>query len=379
MAQSRTDELFDALRARGLRTRVARALSEAATAAGSGAASGQKVATERDQRPAQAGRRSRGSRHRQRHGEAQRGGEEGRCDAQDAGDQAQHRARRRRPPRASARRLVVERDAQVERRRASRRGTTRKAQRRRRKASTTRKATHVALVRLLAREAQHLSERYPQRAFSLPPDATEVVLVRHGASAAAVPGEPFPLVLGRGDPPLSPEGEQQAAAVADRLAGEPLAGALRHAAAPHRRRPRRRWPSARGSTPSPIEDLCEVHLGEWEGGEFRIRVAQGDQTALQLLREERWDLIPGAESARRARGARRGGHRRDRRRDRPGRDGRRGRARRRHRRGLPSGHRQPPVRVHPLRQRLDHAARRARRRSLAAAQLQRHRAPLTAL
>ncbi|HEV3002578.1 MAG TPA: phosphoglycerate mutase family protein, partial [Solirubrobacteraceae bacterium] len=58
-------------------------------------------------------------------------------------------------------------------------------------------------------------ERYPQRAFALPPDATEVVLVRHGASVAAVPGQPFPLVLGRGDPPLSPEGEAQARAVAE--------------------------------------------------------------------------------------------------------------------------------------------------------------------
>ena len=42
--QSRTDELFDTLRARGLRTRVARALSDAAAAGRSGAATSQKTA-----------------------------------------------------------------------------------------------------------------------------------------------------------------------------------------------------------------------------------------------------------------------------------------------------------------------------------------------
>jgi probable phosphoglycerate mutase len=122
-----------------------------------------------------------------------------------------------------------------------------------------------------------------------------VVLVRHGASAAAVPGEPFPLVLGRGDPPLSPEGVEQAVAVADRLAGEDLAGLF---VTPLRRTAETAAPLAKrtGLEPVAIEDLCEVYLGEWEGGQFRIRVAQGDETAMRLLREERWDLIPGAET-----------------------------------------------------------------------------------
>jgi hypothetical protein len=44
MAQSKTDELFEMLRARGLRTRVARTLSDAAGAGRSGAASSQKAA-----------------------------------------------------------------------------------------------------------------------------------------------------------------------------------------------------------------------------------------------------------------------------------------------------------------------------------------------
>ena len=140
-----------------------------------------------------------------------------------------------------------------------------------------------------------MAERYPQRAFALPPDATEVVLVRHGASEAAVPGQPFPLVLGRGDPPLSQQGREQAQAVAARLAGEPLVALF---VTPLRRTAETAAPLAEraGLDPSAVEELCEIHLGEWEGGEFRIRVADGDPLALRLLAEERWDLIPGAES-----------------------------------------------------------------------------------
>ncbi len=67
-----------------------------------------------------------------------------------------------------------------------------------------------------------MPETYHQRQFALPPGATEVILVRHGASAPAVPGEPFPLLDGHGDPPLAPEGAAQAEAVAVRLAREDL-------------------------------------------------------------------------------------------------------------------------------------------------------------
>src|SRR3954462_3106862 len=77
-----------------------------------------------------------------------------------------------------------------------------------------------------------MPESYPQRAFAPPPDATEVVLVRHGASAAAVPGEPFEEVEGQSDPPLAPEGERQARAAGPRpRAGRSAAGARRGLAA----------------------------------------------------------------------------------------------------------------------------------------------------
>jgi 2,3-bisphosphoglycerate-dependent phosphoglycerate mutase len=134
-----------------------------------------------------------------------------------------------------------------------------------------------------------------QRPFILPPGATEVVLVRHGASAVAVPGAPFPLVDGRGDPPLSEAGEKQAAAVAERLAKENIA---RIFITPLRRTARTADPlaAAMGLGYTVIEDLAEVRLGDWEGGEYRIRAACGDPIVRRAFEEERWDIIPGGES-----------------------------------------------------------------------------------
>src|SRR5215217_6114150 len=138
-------------------------------------------------------------------------------------------------------------------------------------------------------------ETYHQRQFALPPGATEVILVRHGASAPAVPGVPFPLIDGHGDPPLAPEGAVQAEAVAVRLAREDLRAIF---VTPLQRTHASAAPlSARtGLPPAVVPDLVEVSLGEWEGGEFRIRMAEGDPIAIQAVAEERWEVIPGAET-----------------------------------------------------------------------------------
>jgi probable phosphoglycerate mutase len=122
------------------------------------------------------------------------------------------------------------------------------------------------------------------------------VLVRHGASAAAVRGEPFEALEGHADPPLSPEGERQALAVAERLAGEELD---RLFVTTLRRTAQTAAPLAerKGLEPVAIADLREVGLGEWEGGELRIRAAQGDPRFFEVIDAERWDVIPGAEPA----------------------------------------------------------------------------------
>ncbi len=142
-----------------------------------------------------------------------------------------------------------------------------------------------------------MATRYHQRGFALAADATELVLVRHGASAPAVDGQPFQSLHGHGDPPLAPEGELQAEAVARRLAAPAHAPAAlfvtglqrtAQTAAPLAQRT--------GLEAQVVWELREVNLGEWEGGVLRIRVAEGDPLAKRLFDEQRWDVIPGAES-----------------------------------------------------------------------------------
>jgi len=140
-----------------------------------------------------------------------------------------------------------------------------------------------------------VAQTYPQRGFQLPPDAVDLLLIRHGASAAAVPGEPFELLEGQADPPLAPEGAEQARKVAAWLANERISSLF---VTPLRRTAQTAAPMAErtGLVPQVVPELREIFLGEWEGGEFRIRVAQGDPLSIRLFEEERWDVIPGAES-----------------------------------------------------------------------------------
>ncbi len=140
-----------------------------------------------------------------------------------------------------------------------------------------------------------LSQSYPQRAFAVPADATELIVIRHGASAALEQGKPFPLVGSHGDPPLAPDGLRQAEGVAERLGGEPLRALF---VTPLQRTAQTAAPlaAATGLEPAVLEDLREVHLGEWEGGEYRIRMAERDPLAMRALTEERWDVIPGGET-----------------------------------------------------------------------------------
>jgi probable phosphoglycerate mutase len=138
------------------------------------------------------------------------------------------------------------------------------------------------------------SEGFQQRQYAPPPEATELVLVRHGASAVAIPGAPFPLFEGQGNPELAPEGRAQAERVAARLAGETFTGLF---VSPFARTIQTAEPiaAACGLEPETIGELREVHTGELEGGAFRIAVAEGDPRIARLFVEERWDVIPGAE------------------------------------------------------------------------------------
>ncbi|NLT06464.1 MAG: histidine phosphatase family protein [Solirubrobacterales bacterium] len=136
--------------------------------------------------------------------------------------------------------------------------------------------------------------RNPQRPFRLPPDSIEILFVRHGA--AGVEAGPVDLFQGQCDHPLEPLGEEQAARAADRLAERDLAAIF---TSPLRRTRQTAAPLAErtGADPVVVPGLREVHLGEWEAEhEFPSRVAARDPLIAELIRSERWDTIPGAES-----------------------------------------------------------------------------------
>jgi 2,3-bisphosphoglycerate-dependent phosphoglycerate mutase len=137
--------------------------------------------------------------------------------------------------------------------------------------------------------------RFSQVPYVGPPGSTELFLVRHGASADAVEGEDFELLEGHGNPPLSDIGRQQAELVGARLAQHTFDALY---VTTLRRTAETAAPLVRltGLTPQVEPDLREVSLGEWEGGLFRQKVADGDPVAVRMLAEERWDVVPGAES-----------------------------------------------------------------------------------
>ncbi len=128
-----------------------------------------------------------------------------------------------------------------------------------------------------------------------PPGSTELLLVRHGASADAVEGEAFELVEGQGDPPLSEVGRHQADQVALRLVRDPFDGMY---VSTLRRTAETAAPLVERTGIHPVvdADLREVFLGEWEGGHLRQKAVDRDPMFEQMLREQRWDVVPGAES-----------------------------------------------------------------------------------
>jgi 2,3-bisphosphoglycerate-dependent phosphoglycerate mutase len=142
---------------------------------------------------------------------------------------------------------------------------------------------------------QDSQEVYRQYRFALPPGATDLLIVRHGESAPARLDQPAPRRDGHSDPALAPEGVEQAARLADRLAHEQIDAIY---VTTLQRTAQTAAPLARrlGIDPQVEPDLREVFLGEWEGVAFRKYVSEGHPTAVQMFLEKRWDVIPGAES-----------------------------------------------------------------------------------
>ncbi|HEU5035232.1 MAG TPA: histidine phosphatase family protein [Mycobacteriales bacterium] len=139
------------------------------------------------------------------------------------------------------------------------------------------------------------SKTYRQYRFSLPEGATDLLIVRHGESAPARLDVPAPRVEGHSDPELAPEGREQAEQLADRLAHEHIDAIY---VTTLRRTVETAAPLAArlGLEPRVEPDLREIHLGDWEGVAFRKYVSEHHPIAVQMFLEQRWDVIPGAES-----------------------------------------------------------------------------------
>lgn len=88
---------------------------------------------------------------------------------------------------------------------------------------------------------------------------------------------------------------EQAARIADRLGDSDVSAIY---VTPLRRTAETAAPLAArlGLTPVVEPDMIEVHLGEWEEGRYRQKMAEGDPLAAEVIRQERWDVVPGAES-----------------------------------------------------------------------------------
>jgi probable phosphoglycerate mutase len=115
--------------------------------------------------------------------------------------------------------------------------------------------------------------------------AAELVLVRHGATAA-----PGSFVDGQSDPPLSARGLDEARRTAARLAQEAIDGLF---VTPLRRTEQTAAPlaAATGLAPAVVAQLREVHLGDFEAGTSTWT----PDLIREVLKHERWDIGAGAE------------------------------------------------------------------------------------
>ena len=140
-----------------------------------------------------------------------------------------------------------------------------------------------------------MPKEYRQPVYRPPEGATDILLIRHGESQPAIPGQSFPMKDGHGDPALHPMGEEQAVAVGARLRTAPLAAIYvttlqrtHQTAAP--------LAGHLGLTPMIEADLREVHLGDWDGGLYRIKAASGDPIYKRAVASQEYGEIPGAET-----------------------------------------------------------------------------------
>jgi 2,3-bisphosphoglycerate-dependent phosphoglycerate mutase len=139
-----------------------------------------------------------------------------------------------------------------------------------------------------------VTEEIRQLKFAAPPGACRLLLLRHGETTPVRDGVAVPLLEGQSNPDLDPVGIEEAQRAADRLAAEEVAAIY---VTPLARTHQTAAPLVGRLGLKPIVEprLIEIHLGDWEGGQYRRRAAAKDPIALRVTAEQRWDVIPGAE------------------------------------------------------------------------------------
>jgi probable phosphoglycerate mutase len=153
----------------------------------------------------------------------------------------------------------------------------------------------ISLLGLCKLIGDMMTAQYRQPVYTPPSGSADLILIRHGESMPAKAGESFPMKDGHGDPALHPQGVRQAERVGERLKSKTFADIYvttlirtHQTAAPLAKH--------LGMTPKVEADLREVHLGDWDGGEYRIRAAEGHPAFARMRENGEWGEIPGAET-----------------------------------------------------------------------------------
>lgn len=140
-----------------------------------------------------------------------------------------------------------------------------------------------------------MSQEYRQHVYRPPKGAVDLLLIRHGESQPALPGQSFPMKDGHGDPALHAEGHKQAHLVGERLKSAPLS-ALYVTTLQRTHQTAAPLAAHQGLTPQIEADLREICLGDWDGGLYRIKAAEGDPAFARAEAGQEWGEIPGAET-----------------------------------------------------------------------------------
>jgi len=119
-----------------------------------------------------------------------------------------------------------------------------------------------------------------------------LLLVRHGQSTWNREHR----IQGQLDPPLSDDGRRQAAQLGRRLAGRRFA-ALYSSDLKRAAETAAAIGGAIGLTPTPMAELREIYLGDWEGLRTEELAARFPEAWASWAEEPDWDLVPGGEGS----------------------------------------------------------------------------------